>query len=138
MTRGRKKHSIPTLLKALREKRRWSLEDVSEFTGIPKTTLHQYETGKSEVPPERLEILSRLYNVSVDFLVTGQDGPGQFAREHPEHFQLLNRAAKELPGDRFELLKEFMTYFVRNKGIVPGVDWDEIRRANEESLKSDK
>jgi len=138
MAQGRRKHSVAAVLKSLREKRRWSLDDVAKWTGIPRTTLYQYEIGKSQVPPDRLELLARLYNVSVDYLVTGQDSPGQFARQYPEHFQLLSRAAKELPGDRFERLKKFMEYFLDHKGEIPDLDWEKIISAHQDSLKSEE
>lgn len=132
-----KKGSLGERIALLREKRGWSLHEVSQFTGIPVPTLHQYETGKSEVPPERLKVLSRLFGVSIDYLVTGANSAAQFAKEHPEHFRILNRAAKELPADRFERLKDFMRCYVENKGDIPGIDWESIADRYQDELDED-
>lgn len=133
-----RKGSVGDILRYLREKRKWSIQEVSEFTGIPGSTIHQYETGKSEVPAERLKTFAKLFGVSIDYLVTGADSAAQFAREHPEHFKILNRAAKELPADRFDQLKELMRCFVENKGNIPGFDWQAIVDRHQRELEEEE
>lgn len=135
MPRGRKRHSIPGLLKALRERKGWTLEELSKYTGIPRTTLYMYETGRTHIPAERLKALSDVYGVSIDYLVTGEDTPGQLARQYPEHFRLLNRAAKELPANRFEQLRRFMEYFIEHRGEIGQLNWQDVVEAHQDAVR---
>lgn len=132
-----KRSRVGENIRMLRRKRGWSLADVAMFTQIPEPTLQQYEEGISMVPADRLKILSTLFGVSIDYLVTGEDSASNFARQHPDHFRLLNRAAKELPADRFERLKDFMRYYLDHRGEVPGLNWDEIIDAHQRSLEEE-
>jgi len=88
--------SVGARLAVLRKRKGWSVHDVAKFTGIPATTLSDYETDRSPVPADRLEILARLYLVSTDWIVTGKDIAENTRRQWPEGYAVLTRLNKEL------------------------------------------
>jgi transcriptional regulator with XRE-family HTH domain len=136
MRRGRpKKGDVGETLRRLRLSKGWSLRQLARFTGIPDRTLHAYELNSFPIPSDRLKILAEVFGVSVDHLVTGEDTPAQFARQYPGHFQILNRAAKELPANKFEQIRKFVVYMVVQQGDIPGFDWEKIIDAHQDSLE---
>ena len=42
---------------------------IAEILGIAQNTLSAYENGKVDIPTEKLDILSRHWNVTVDYLL---------------------------------------------------------------------
>mgnify|MGYP000897269043 CR=1 FL=1 len=56
-------------LKALRQEREWSQSYVAEKIGIKKGTYSTYETGRCELNGLTITALTRLYNVSADYLL---------------------------------------------------------------------
>lgn len=60
--------SIASRLKETRENKRLSQADVSQITGIPQTTLSNYERG-TQVTAENLIKLAQCFNVSADYLL---------------------------------------------------------------------
>lgn len=47
----------------------WSLGDLSDKTGIPKTTIHRYLSDTDSIPLERLKVISEALNASPEFLL---------------------------------------------------------------------
>lgn len=52
-----------------RMKNKMSQSDVAKLLGISKSTYGHYETGKNQIPIDRLVQLSKHYNVTVDALL---------------------------------------------------------------------
>lgn len=59
-----------TNLESLRKSRGLFQKDVAEILGIPKSTYASYEQGKAEAGYDVLKRLARLYDVSLDFLLS--------------------------------------------------------------------
>ena len=59
-----------TNLESLRKSRGLLQKDVAEILGIPKSTYASYEQGKAEAGYDVLKRLARLYDVSLDFLLS--------------------------------------------------------------------
>jgi transcriptional regulator with XRE-family HTH domain len=57
----------------LRNKRNMRQEDVAKKIGVGRTTYAMYEQGKREPDYETLLKLADLFEVSTDYLLTGQD-----------------------------------------------------------------
>ncbi|MGB9887765.1 MAG: helix-turn-helix domain-containing protein [Moorellales bacterium] len=134
MPSRRKGPTIGETLRTLRQQKGWTLDEAAKRSGIPRTTLLSYETGHTQVPADRLKILADLYEVSVDSLLEElqkkKDASEELAREHPEYFRILTRAAKELPPERFDQLLKFIELFVEWGGRMPSFDWQaEIGKA---------
>lgn len=62
-------------IKGLRYKRQLTLQQASEQSGIPLTTLRYWELGKSEPKAFGLFCLSKFYKVSIDYIVFGEKTP---------------------------------------------------------------
>ena len=57
-----------------------SYNDLSKYTGIPKSALQRYATGTTEkIPLDRLEAIAKAFNVSPAYLM-GWDGSDEFGR----------------------------------------------------------
>ena len=56
-------------LKMLRKSKKLSLVKLSELTGIPKSSLHEYENNLVDPGLNNAKILAEFYNVTLDFLI---------------------------------------------------------------------
>ncbi len=63
----------PYILRELRQKFKFSQEQLSEILEISKFTLAHYETGKSRIPSEFIVKMACLYGVSTDMLLGLED-----------------------------------------------------------------
>lgn len=61
--------NAPMGAKRVRERRGLTIKQVSEATGIPSSTLSQYENGRRKQKPEALEKLSNYYGVDQKILL---------------------------------------------------------------------
>ena len=59
-------------LRALREERQMSQNDVAKILGISRTAYVKYETGESR-PVRKLNELSKLFGVSTDYILGNED-----------------------------------------------------------------
>lgn len=55
-------------LKDLREDKDLSIRKLAEILHMQRTTYHNYETGKRELPLELAITLAQFYDVSLDYL----------------------------------------------------------------------
>lgn len=55
-------------LRDLREDSDLSIRKLADILHMQRTTYHNYETGKRELPLELAITLARFYNVSLDYL----------------------------------------------------------------------
>ena len=62
------KETFPQKLKKARKQTGFTQSEVSADTGIPRSTLANYEAGRTEPDIETIGILADFYNVSVDWL----------------------------------------------------------------------
>lgn len=59
----------PMGLKRVRQRRGLTVKQVSEATGIPQSTISQYENGKRKAKSEAMEKLSDYYGVDQKILI---------------------------------------------------------------------
>ena len=62
-------------LKALREDADKSQKEIAKIIGTSQSYYAQYESGKRSIPFERVIILARYYNVSLDYIAGLVDTP---------------------------------------------------------------
>ena len=67
--------SIYKRLKDLREDADKSQEEIAKIIGTSQSYYAQYENGKRAIPFERVVILAKYYNVSLDYLAGIIDTP---------------------------------------------------------------
>lgn len=58
-------------LKILRKNKKLTQTDVASYLGLTTSAIYKYEMGKAEPNSETLQNYSKLFNVSVDYLLTG-------------------------------------------------------------------
>ncbi len=63
-------------LKKLRNSKGWTQEDVAKKLDMSRGTYAHYEINKRQPDYDTLKTLSTLYEVSIDFLLTGEDQQG--------------------------------------------------------------
>jgi len=56
-------------IRALREDSDFNQTKVAEYLGMSQTGYSKYETGENDIPTQVLIKLSKLYNVSTDYLL---------------------------------------------------------------------
>ena len=67
--------SVYQRLKDLREDADKSQAEIAEIIGTSQSYYAQYENGKRPIPLERMIILAKYYNVSLDYLAGLIDTP---------------------------------------------------------------
>ena len=60
-------------LKNLRDIKGMTQKDLGKLLGVSRATIAGYETKNHQPDYEKLETLSRFFDVSIDFLLTGED-----------------------------------------------------------------
>lgn len=60
-------------LKNLRDIKGMTQKDLGKILGVSRETIAGYETKNHQPDYEKLEILSRFFDVSIDYLLTGDD-----------------------------------------------------------------
>lgn len=93
-------------LRYLRMANRLTQREVADILKIHRTTYAYYETGRSNPDLETLNVLSRIFGVSIDFLVNGtndskmgrvMDNPSKYeAADYPEYLSALSPDEKKL------------------------------------------
>ena len=64
-------------LKDTREDFDKSQAEIAKIIGTSQSYYAQYENGKRVIPLERMVVLAKYYNVSLDYLVGLTDDPGK-------------------------------------------------------------
>lgn len=69
-------------LRDLREDRDLSIRKLAEILHMQRTTYHNYETGKRELPFELAVTLAKFYNVSLDYIGGLTNDPAQHYKDN--------------------------------------------------------
>lgn len=94
--------STGQILKDLRTKSGLNKQQVADRLGMPYTTYNNYETDARQVGSDTLKKLSKMYDVTIDYLLENDYVPGTIAAHHNEE----NWTAEEL--DKIELFKAYV------------------------------
>lgn len=62
-------------LRDTREDNDLTQQKLADMLGMSQTGYSKYETGENDIPTEILIKLSRIYNVSIDYLLGETDNP---------------------------------------------------------------
>ena len=106
------KNEIGSKLKELRKTKRLSQDDVAHGTGICRSSLSNYETGRRTPALNQLVVLANYYGVTLDYFGIVQED---------EVFDLLVRAKKLFENesisaeDKQSLFDEIMKFYINIK-----------------------
>ena len=74
--KGEQQMNFGDRIRTLRKKKRLTLEDVAHHLGVGRATVLKYEKGIiTNVPSDKIELLSRLFDVSPAYLMGWTDDP---------------------------------------------------------------
>jgi transcriptional regulator with XRE-family HTH domain len=73
---------------------------VSKETGIGQSTLSAWKTGKSNLKPDKLQIIADYFGVSIDYLMTGKEPPEK--KESP----LTKRDERDIAKDLNNIMEK--------------------------------
>jgi transcriptional regulator with XRE-family HTH domain len=94
-------------LKQSRKKKQFTQSQVADRLGIDFTTISKYENDKSQPDNEILRKLASLYDVSVDWLLTGE-----FSNEKKKKNSIyMNGEQEELTEEEAKYLKDNLEMF---------------------------
>lgn len=60
-------------IRAIREDNDLTQQRVADLLGVGQRTYADYESGKTRIPVERLLVLAKFYNVSMDYITGASD-----------------------------------------------------------------
>ena len=92
--------------------------DVVRATGITKSTFSDWKSGRSEPKKEKLQKIADFFDVSLDYLMTGEEQNGYYLNEETaklaqemfedEDMRSLFNMKRNMPPERFKAHMEFM------------------------------
>lgn len=95
------------MLKELRLARGITQAQAARDLGIPRQSMSHYEAGNRQPDYDTLKLLARYYNVTVDYLISGENIPdalpGDLA-EYQEKKKTLNDLFAKMTPEERELL----------------------------------
>lgn len=94
--------STGQILKDLRTKSGLNKRQVADRLGMPYTTYNNYETDARQVGSDTLKKLSKMYDVTIDYLLENDHVPGTIAAHHDDEYW----TAEEL--DEIERFKAYV------------------------------
>lgn len=88
--------SLSDRLLELRKKKNLSQEDVADILGVSRQTISKWETGLSTPEFDKIEPLTKLFEVSVDELVTGNKNENEKEKEIKEEVTINRHSTKSV------------------------------------------
>lgn len=110
-------------LKDCREKMKsenpeWTQKYVAEKIGMARTTYTAYENGTKMPPPDTINNIAILLDVSNDYLMGRTDSPLVYKEQSLEHFIMLPVVTKIVADEFSYLNQDIMTYFPVEKNLI--------------------
>ena len=106
-------------LKELRNKAHWTIEEVAEKLEVSRSTYAGYETEDRKPPINNLIKLSKLFNVSVDYILGLTDEPDIKELEYDVSKYLkkenLNWNGAPLTDEELSPIRDLLEVIVRDK-----------------------
>ena len=114
---------LGTRLREIRKKNKLTQTQLAEKVGTQKGTISNYENGHSTPPNEMLKRISKVLNISSDYLLGISEEKNSYVKEDEAFYDAisdpdLKRWYKELPNSKEEDLKRLrqMWEIIRNDG----------------------
>lgn len=90
-------------VKVLRESKGYTHQELADLLNVGYAQIYRFEAGKADPPGDVLSRMSRLFGVTVDFLLGLSDMPISDASDLSEHEKRAIAAWRR--GERFEAIK---------------------------------
>lgn len=105
----------------LRKRAGISQQKLSELLGVSRTTISQIENGKRKLSADELERLSKIYNLSVDSLLSSREEPEVSLAEKQEEKKVESPIRINVPQRNLEKFKEVLLYILNRAGSKPNI-----------------
>lgn len=104
----------------LRKNRNLNQKDIADMLKISRAAYSKYETGDNDPPLSKLTALSAYYQVSIDWIVTGEEFDSEGKSAPPEMIELPN-SKQSHQGDsnlskKVEVLEEEIKFLKKVMG----------------------
>ena len=83
-------------LKKLREKTRFTQEEIAGMLGVRRLVITNIENGTRKITAEELYFFSKIYGLSMEELYTGKDREKRIAKFSRTFDELSNKSQKEV------------------------------------------
>ena len=83
-------------LKNLREKTRFTQEEIARILGVRRLVITNIENGTRKITAEELYFFSKIYGLSMEELYTGEDKEKMIAKFSRQFDELSNKSKKEV------------------------------------------
>ena len=83
-------------LKSLREKTRFTQEEIAKMLGVKRLVITNIENGTRKITAEELYFFSKIYGLSMEELYTGEDKEKMIAKFSRKFYELSNKSQKEV------------------------------------------
>lgn len=83
-------------LKNLREKTRFTQEEIANMLGVKRLVITNIENGTRKITAEELYFFSKIYGLSMEELYTGEDKEKIIAKFSRKFDELSNKSQKEV------------------------------------------
>lgn len=117
---NRKKHNLEQLndrLKFQRLRIGYSQQNIADLLGINRSTYTYYESGKTKPDIETLRILARLYDITIDELICGDNQIPTTFSQRPK--KRVTETIEEITGLTNEERSVIAVLRVKEKGYIP-------------------
>lgn len=105
-------------LKDLRTQKKLSQADLGEKIGVTPTHIGRYERGESMPTAKALWLLAQALDVSIDYLVKGDQDSVVTTSFQNSAFMQMFKDAEKLSEEEKELIQKFLGYFLKNKAAA--------------------
>jgi transcriptional regulator with XRE-family HTH domain len=105
----------------LRKKAGISQQKLAEMMGVSRTTITQIESGKRKVSVDELARFSKIYNLSVDRLLSSKEEPEVIFAEKQEERKTESPVRINVPQRNLEKFKEVLLYILNKVGSKPNI-----------------
>lgn len=85
-------------LSLLRKSQKMSLEYLGACLGVSYQQVHKYETGETAIPPKRIQLCAKLFNVPVGYLY-GEDETSTHQPRFNKTILTIAAEVQDLPDD---------------------------------------
>jgi len=99
-------------LKHLRQEKSLSQTELGELAKVHYTHISKYERGESSPSMDTLILLADCLNVSLDYLVKGNENDAAIANLADKDLLKMFEQAEKLPTEEKEAMKKFLDAFL--------------------------
>lgn len=104
--------TIGKRLRDLRKKGGYSVPQLAKKLGVSTSTIYGYESNSREASDEQKQKLAKIYNVSLDYLITGSETqpttPTLYKNPNPRYAPLLGTASAGTPESVDQFIDEML------------------------------